>query len=66
MTVKDLYDYFLAEADWVNRQHTPDIIEFGDPHARVSKIGVGWSACTMNLQAAAADGCDLFITHETD
>jgi len=64
MTVKELYDYFLGKADWVNREHTPDIIEFGNPDAEVSKIGVGWSACTMNLRAAAGDGCDLFITHE--
>jgi putative NIF3 family GTP cyclohydrolase 1 type 2 len=30
----------------------------------VAKIGVGWSACTANLEAAARDRCDLFITHE--
>jgi putative NIF3 family GTP cyclohydrolase 1 type 2 len=36
----------------------------GTPDHRVTRIGTGWSACTANLEAAAADGCDLFISHE--
>ncbi len=64
MTVGELHEYFVGKAEWVDREHTPDIIEAGDPNQEVSKIGVGWSACTQNLLAAAEDGCDLFITHE--
>lgn len=64
MTVRELHEYFLDRAEWVDREHTPDVIEAGDPGREVSKVGVGWSACSQNLQAAADDGCDLFITHE--
>ena len=64
MTVAELFEHFLSRAPWVNRSATPDAIEAGDPNREVRRIGVGWSACAPNLRAAAADGCDLFITHE--
>jgi len=64
MTVKECYEYFLQRAGWVDRKSTPDVIEAGDPDRQARKVGVGWSACTQNLRAAARDGCDLFITHE--
>jgi putative NIF3 family GTP cyclohydrolase 1 type 2 len=64
MTVKELYARLLEGAPWVDPQNTPDGPEYGDPDKQVRRVGVGWSACTFNLAAAAADGCDLFITHE--
>jgi len=64
MTMEQLFEYFVGQAEWVDRAKTPDVIEFGDLQHEVTKIGVGWSACTANLQAAARDQCDLFITHE--
>ena len=64
MTVRELYEHFLDNAPWVVRDQTPDLIEHGDPTAPIGRIGVGWSACTQNLEAATQDGCCLYITHE--
>jgi len=54
----------LSRAPWVNRSATADALELGDPEKPVRRVGAGWSACAPNLRAAAADGCDLYITHE--
>ena len=64
MNVQQLFDHFLTHAPWVVPNETPDMIESGDPGKEVRQIGIGWTACTHNLRAAAEDGCDLFITHE--
>jgi len=64
MTVAELFARFLAKAPWVDPDNTPDGIEIGSPDQPVTSVGVGWSACAANLRAAAADGRDLFITHE--
>ena len=54
----------MSRAPWVNRAATADAIELGDVNKPVRRVGTGWSACAPNLRAAAADGCDLYITHE--
>ncbi|MHC4887141.1 MAG: Nif3-like dinuclear metal center hexameric protein [Planctomycetota bacterium] len=54
----------LAQASWVNPEATADVIEHGDPDRELHRIGTGWSSCLANLEAAAEDGCDLFICHE--
>ena len=64
MTVRELFEYFLKDAHWVDRATTIDDIHFGDENTEVVKVGTGWSACVENLKAAAADGCNLFISHE--
>lgn len=64
MTVQELFDYMMQEASWVAPNATPDRIEAGDPGRVLTRVGVGWSACLPNLEAAARDRCDLFITHE--
>ena len=64
MTVRELFEYFLKDAHWVNRETTIDNIHFGDENTQVIKVGTGWSACAANLQAAAEGGCNLFISHE--
>lgn len=64
MTVRELFEYFLKDAHWVDRATTIDNIHFGDENTEIVKIGTGWSACAANLQAAAKDGCNLFISHE--
>jgi putative NIF3 family GTP cyclohydrolase 1 type 2 len=64
MTVRELFEYFLKDAHWVDRATTIDNIHFGDENTQIIKVGTGWSACAANLQAAAKDGCNLFISHE--
>ncbi len=56
--------HFFDVASWVDPGNTCDVIYFGDPGREVNKIGIGWSCCSQNLEAAANDGCELFISHE--
>jgi putative NIF3 family GTP cyclohydrolase 1 type 2 len=41
-----------------------DGIRFGDKDTPVIKVGPGWIDSVDNLAAAAADGCNVFISHE--
>ena len=65
VTIRELRDHFFGVAHWVDPQNTYDQITYGDPDREVNRIGTGWVPCTQNLEAAAADRCDLFISHET-
>ena len=65
VTINKLREHFFSVAHWVDPNDTCDQIMFGDPGREVSKIGTGWTPCSQNLEAAAADACDLFISHET-
>jgi len=65
VTVRQLRDHFFSVAHWVDPEQTCDQITYGDPDREVRKVGAGWVPCSQNLEAAAADGCDLFISHET-
>ena len=64
-TIRDIREHFFAIADWVDPDETCDRIIHGDPDREIRRIGTGWVPCVQNLEAAAADGCDLFISHET-
>ncbi len=64
MKANEIYQHFLSRADWVEPETTIDRIWYGDPEKPVRTVGTGWSACAMNLEAASAGGCDLFISHE--
>lgn len=63
-TIKDIREHFFKVCNWVDPANTWDQIMHGRPEQVVHKIGTGWMACAQNLEAAAADGCDLFIAHE--
>jgi len=65
VTIRQLREHFFSVAHWVDPDHTCDQITYGDPDREIKKIGTGWVPCSQNLEAAAADGCDLFISHET-
>jgi putative NIF3 family GTP cyclohydrolase 1 type 2 len=65
VTIRTLREHFFRVANWVDPAATCDQITFGAPDREVAKIGTGWVPCSQNLEAAAADGCDLFISHET-
>lgn len=64
ITLDELRKHFFSVAPWVDPEHTADRIIYGAPDREVSRIGTGWVPCSQNLEAAAADGCDLFISHE--
>lgn len=63
-TIGEIRRHFFDVASWVDPENTCDVIYCGDPDRNVSRIGTGWSCCSQNLEAAAADGCELFISHE--
>jgi len=63
--IQALRDHFFEAAKWVDRSSTCDQIIYGSPNREVSRIGTGWVPCAQNLEAAARDGCELFISHET-
>lgn len=65
VAIRAIRDHFFGVASWVDPGSTCDRIVRGDPDREVSRIGVGWVPCAQNLEAAAAAGCDLFISHET-
>ena len=65
VTIRELRDHFFSVSHWVDPDHTADQITYGDPDREVRKVGTGWVPCWQNLEAAAADACDLFISHET-
>ncbi len=64
ISIKDIREHFFEVCNWVDPANTWDQIMFGRPEQVVHRIGTGWMACWQNLEAAAADGCDLFIAHE--
>lgn len=64
-TISDIQQHFFDVASWVDPKTTCDVIYVGDLNRKVDKLGTGWSCCSQNLEAAAADGCDLFISHES-
>ena len=64
MTAQELFDYFYQQAHWVNHEHSADAVRFGDKDTQVIKVGTGWIDSVDNLAAAAADGCNVFISHE--
>lgn len=63
-TIREIRQHFFDVESRINPGHTCDVIYAGDPDRRVGRIGTGWSCCSQNLEAAAADGCELFISHE--
>ena len=65
VSMKEIRDHIFGIANWVDPQKTVDQITYGEENQQVRKIGLGWVPCSQNLEAAAADGCELFISHET-
>lgn len=64
VTLQAIRNHFFEVCHWVDPEHTCDVVYTGDPDRPVQKVGTGWSCCSQNLEAAKADGCDLFISHE--
>ena len=65
VSMKEIRVHIFGVAHWVDPENTVDQITYGAPDRKVTKIGVGWVPCSQNLEAAAADGCELFVSHET-
>jgi putative NIF3 family GTP cyclohydrolase 1 type 2 len=63
-TLQEIREHVFGVASWVDPERTCDVVFRGAPGTRVRRVGVGWSCCAPNLEAAAAAGCDLYIGHE--
>lgn len=63
-SIGDIRHHFFNVASWVDPEHTNDLVYMGSLETPVRRVGTGWSCCSQNLEAAAADGCELFISHE--
>jgi putative NIF3 family GTP cyclohydrolase 1 type 2 len=64
LNTNDLREHLLANAPWVGRESTVDTVKFGDPTRPIRSVAVGWYPSLGSLRAAAALGCELFVTHE--
>ena len=64
MKVKDILEYFLSQAQWVDRQTTADRILTGDPEKDVEYCLVTWMASLRALRCAVERDCPLLICHE--
>lgn len=64
IAIDQLRKHFFDVSHWVSPEATCDALIYGEPDRKVKKIGTGWTPCSQNLEAAAKDGCDLFISHE--
>jgi putative NIF3 family GTP cyclohydrolase 1 type 2 len=65
VSMRQIREHMFGLATWVDPEETVDQIVHGDPDRQVTRIGLGWTPCAQNLEAAAADGCELFVSHET-
>ena len=63
-TIQEIRAQIFGVAQWVDPDATVDVVYAGRLDRPVRQVGVGWSCCSQNLEAAATDGCDLFISHE--
>jgi len=62
---RELDDHMRSLGTWVAWDAgTCDGFKYGDPEVEVRGIAVGWQSTLEALQAAHAQGCNLFVTHE--
>ncbi|MCE5326700.1 MAG: Nif3-like dinuclear metal center hexameric protein [Planctomycetaceae bacterium] len=64
MKIKDFLEHFLAQADWVNREHTVDRIIAGDGEADADRCLVTWMPSFVHVREAARQGVKLLVAHE--
>jgi putative NIF3 family GTP cyclohydrolase 1 type 2 len=61
---RDLDRHMRALGTWVRWEQSVDTFKAGDPDVPVRGIAVAWQSQWPTLRAAAAAGCNLFVTHE--
>ncbi|MCL2378621.1 MAG: Nif3-like dinuclear metal center hexameric protein [Defluviitaleaceae bacterium] len=64
MKAKDLLNYFLDKATWVNRDNTVDEIIIGDPEKNIKKLLVVWQPSITSIKHAIKFEYDAIMTHE--
>ena len=64
MKARELLDYFLSKAPWVDPENTVDKIIIGNPDKEISKILVVWQPSLATVRYAADNGYDAIMTHE--
>jgi len=64
MKAREIREYFLSHADWVNRETTVDTFKHGDPEVEVTSVGVTWMLTMDAIDEAEKLGVNFVITHE--
>jgi len=64
MKAKEVLNFFLEAADWVDRSNTVDRIIIGDPEKEISDILVSLYPDLKAINYAIDHGFDMLITHE--
>ena len=64
MKAKEINEFFLSKAHWIDRDTTLDKIIIGDENKEVKKILVSWMSTLSCVEYAIENGFDMIITHE--
>lgn len=64
MKAREVREFLLNQADWVDREKTVDTFKHGDPDVEVRSIAVTWMLTMEAIAEAERLGVDLVVTHE--
>ena len=64
MNATDIFNHFMAKADWVDPATTVDGVIVGDPKREIGHAVVTWISSFDAVREAVRRGAELLITHE--
>ena len=64
MKARDILEYFLSRAEWVDRSRTVDRVIVGDPDTDVDHCMVIWMPSSKALRCTVDRRLSLLICHE--
>ena len=64
MKARELRDYFISHADWLNPADTVDTFKHGDPDVEVRSVAVTWMLTLNAIDKVRSLGANLVVTHE--
>lgn len=64
MYISEIISFLNENAEWVDFNYTRDVVMFGDPNQKVSKVGVCWVATIPAIEQAIKNGVNFIISHE--
>jgi len=64
MKAREIQEFFLSHADWVDRARTVDTFKHGDPNVEVRSVAVTWMLTMETIDKVRNLGANLVVTHE--
>jgi putative NIF3 family GTP cyclohydrolase 1 type 2 len=64
MTAREINEFFLNQADWVDPATTVDKVIVGNPDKEVATVMVTWMPSLYAVEQAIAGGFDMIMPHE--